>query len=476
MDSFDGAAGGEAELYDPPPLRAEPTRPALFVGDVLRRDAIAPPANLLEDPRRTLGSDPIPADRYFSQAFADLEAQKLWPKVWQFACWGQDIPNAGDIHVYRILDRSVLIVRQRDGGVKAFVNACLHRGRELCETHSHQAELKCPYHFFTWGLEGNLKWTPSKWDFPQVEEEKFRLPEVRVAEWNGFLFVNFDKDAPDLETFMGARWNDHWQSWDFTKRYKAAHVQKKVRCNWKAGQDAFIEGFHAFASHSQGAALNADDCGQLDIFDDAPNMSRMQIVLGYPSPRLDPPPAPEETFAMFLYGFMPELAGTPEGEIKPGEDSRDAGARIVRQAYAKRWGVDMSGVSTAETLDAISYFMFPNFMPWGGFAYPLVYRFRPGETPDSCIWDVMLFHPFEGDRPPSCETAYLDYDDSLMEQTQLGGLALVLHQDDVQLPAVQRGMKNLADGNLVLTEYQELRIRHFHKLLERQLGLKQSAL
>lgn len=471
MDFIEGARETDTALYDPPPLRGEETRPPLYVSDVLRRDRMAPPASLLEDSRLTLGTDPIPAERYYSPAFAQLEARELWPKVWQFACWGQDIPHAGDIHVYRILDRSVLIVRQRDGGVKAFVNACLHRGRELCEEHGHRAELKCPYHFFTWGLEGNLKWTPSKWDFPQVEEGAFRLPEVRVAEWNGFLFVNFDKDAPDLATHMGARWHEHWASWDFSKRYKAAHVQKKVRCNWKTGQDAFIEGFHAFASHSQGAALNPDDCGQVDIFDDAPNMSRMQIVLGYPSPRLDPPPAPEETFAMFLYGFMPELAGTPEGEIQPGEDSRDAGARIVRQAYSKRWGVDMSGVSTAETLDAISYFMFPNFMPWGGFAYPLVYRFLPGDSPDSCIWDVMLFHPFEGERPPSCETVTLDYDDSLMEQTQLGGLALVLHQDDVQLPAVQRGMKNLTDGKLVLTEYQELRIRHFHKLLERQLGL-----
>lgn len=458
------------QLDDPEPLRPELERPPIVIGEVLRRDPFPPPENLLEDPQLRLGTDPIPAYRYFSREYAQLEKEKLWPKVWQFACWGQDIPNPGDIHVYRILDRSVLIVRQRDGGVKAFINACLHRGRELCEEHSHQAELKCPYHFFTWGLDGGLKWTPSKWDFPQVDEAKFRLPEIRVEEWNGFLFVNFDSNAPSLAEFMGQRFLDHWKVWDFSKRFKGAHVQKRVNCNWKTGQDAFIEGFHAFASHGQGAAMNPDDCSQVDIFDDAPNMSRFQIILGYPSPRLDPQPTPEETFEYMCAAYLPEALGTPEGRIQEGEDSRDAGARIARKRYAQSFGVDTSNWSTAETLDAISYFIFPNFMPWPTMAYPLVYRFLPTEDPDWCIWDVMLFFPFEGERPPSCETSVLQPEDSLEEMTQLGGLALVLHQDDVQLPAVQRGMKNLADGKLVITEYQELRIRHYHKLLEQYIG------
>jgi hypothetical protein len=132
--------------------------------------------------------------------------------------------------------------------------------------------------------------------------------------------------------------------------------------------------------------------------------------------------------------------------------------------------MDMSDLSTSDTLDAISYFLFPNFMPWGGLANPLVYRFRPGETPDECIWETMLFHPYEGERPPSCETVYLDFDDRMIDQKALGRLALVLHQDDLQLPAVQRGMKSLESGHLTLTEYQELRIRHFHKLLGQWLG------
>ena len=154
---------GHQELTEPSTFAAEPIKPHLTVQSVRLNDASPAPA-LLEESDLRLGTKPIPASRYYSRAYFELEKEKLWPKVWQFACWGQDIPNPGDVHVYRILDRSVLIVRQRDGSLKAFHNACLHRGREICEDHGHRTELKCPYHFFTWNLAGTLRWFPSKWD------------------------------------------------------------------------------------------------------------------------------------------------------------------------------------------------------------------------------------------------------------------------------------------------------------------------
>jgi nitrite reductase/ring-hydroxylating ferredoxin subunit len=455
-----------SELFDPPTLRREDEHPALFMHDVLAQDQIKGPAHLFENSGKILTPTPVPALRYSDPEWARLEKEKVWSKVWQMGCWGEDIPNPGDIHVYRILDRSVLIVRQRDGSVKAFVNACLHRGRELCEEHGHQSELKCPYHFFTWGLEGQLKWVPSKWDFPQVDEAKFGLPEVRVEEWNGFYFINFDQDAPSLADYMGKRFVDHWKSWDFSKRYKAVHVEKHINCNWKTGQDAFIEGFHAFASHSQGAVYSSEDCGQVDIFDDAPHMSRMILPLGIPSHRLDPSPTDGDVFEMIAGAMLPKSIGEPGDTLQEGENLRRGIARVARRKMAKDWGIDATGLSETEALDAISYFMFPNFMPWGGLAYPLVYRFRPGKDPDWCIWETMLFHPYEGERPPSCEKVVLGPDDPMLDVAALGGLALVLHQDAVQLPAVQRGMKQMPGDALAVSEYQEMRIRHYHRLLE----------
>jgi len=459
------------ELFDPPVPKSEAEHPGLHVADVMRKDDIPPPATLLDNSGLTIGTEPIPASRYFSQEFADLERDKLWPKVWQFACWGYDIPNPGDIHVYRILDRSVLLVRQRDGSVKAFINACLHRGRELCEADDHQGELKCPYHFFTWGLEGGLKFVPSQWDFPQVDAKNFQLPEVRIEEWNGFLFINFDKDAMPLKHYMG-RMVEQWKDWDFSAtRFKAVHVEKQLSCNWKTGQDAFIEGFHAFASHSQGAALSPSECPQVDVYEDSPHTNRFHILIGYPSTSMPVQPDPQTIVEIMCANLLPEAMGTDEARLQPGEDSRAAIARIYRKFYSKNYGVDTSNLSTAEALDALSYFVFPNFMPWPSWSFPLIYRFRPGATPDTCIWDIMLFLPFEGERPPSAEVIRLGLDDSLLDVAALGPVAMILHQDAVQVPAVQRGMKNLVSGLVNPSRYQEMRIRHYHQTLEKYLGL-----
>jgi phenylpropionate dioxygenase-like ring-hydroxylating dioxygenase large terminal subunit len=458
------------QLPDPPTLRNEAVRPTLTMQQVLAADKVRGPDNLYEVSPDTLAPTPIAASRYVSPEFAAREKDKVWLKVWQMGCWAQDIPNPGDIHVYRNIDKSVLIVRQRDGSVRAFLNVCLHRGRELCEHHTNQAELKCPYHYFTWGLDGAHKWTPSKWDFPQIDEAHFNLPEVRVEEWNGFLFVNFDNAAPSLKDFMGQRWLDHWSAWDFTGRYKAVHVEKHINCNWKTGQDAFIEGFHAFASHSQGAVFSAEDCGQVDIYHDAPNMSRMVLPLGVPSHRLDPQPSDADVFDMMVNAMTTRQIGKPGDRLREGERLRDGYVRLTRDRFEAQWGIDASGVSECEAVDAISYFMFPNFMPWSSMSYPLVYRFRPGKDPDWCIWDTMLLYPFTGERPPSCETVVLGPDDPMLSVEPLGGLALVLHQDAVQLPAVQRGMKQMPGDALTISAHQEMRIRHYHKLLDEYLS------
>jgi phenylpropionate dioxygenase-like ring-hydroxylating dioxygenase large terminal subunit len=448
----------------------EATRPDVSYSKVIREDPVAPPDTLLENTELRLGSGPIPASRYYSREFHDLERERLWPKVWQFACWGYDICNPGDVYVYRIIDRSVLIVRQPDGSLKALINACLHRGRELCEQSGRVNQLRCPYHSFTWNLDGSLKWTPSKWDFPQVTPDNFRLPEIRIEEWNGFVFVNFDPNAPPLTHYMGRMVKD-WERWQFDKRYKAVHVRKRINCNWKTCQDAFIEGFHSYSSHPQFIPTVPDDCGQQDVFSDEPHYSRMMHPVGIPSPRLRPIPTDQQNFEALCRNFLPEAIGTEEGKLKAEESVRGGIARIARKAYMKNFGVDTSWLSTTEEIDPIAYFIFPNLMPWPSMSFPLVYHFRPESAPDWCTWDTMLLVPFSGPRPPSAPIIQIGPDDSFAKVAALGSLGLVLQQDAQHLPAVQRGMKNLRDGLVSPSEYSEVRIRHYHKTLEAYLNI-----
>jgi len=88
---------------------------------------------------------------------------------------------------------------------------------------------------------------------PHVEPEKFCLPEVRVATWEGFVFINIDPNAPPLEDYLGGI-TEHFASLarpPLRDRYKAMHVAKPVRCNWKVALEAFLEGYHTIVTHAQ---------------------------------------------------------------------------------------------------------------------------------------------------------------------------------------------------------------------------------
>jgi nitrite reductase/ring-hydroxylating ferredoxin subunit len=139
-----------------------------------------------------LGSTDIPRRRYVDRAYHELEKERLWRKVWQMACREEDIPDVGDTLVYDICDLSILVVRSAPGEIRAFFNACLHRGRQLKEGDGNNAELRCAFHGYCWNLDGSLKQIPCEWDFPHVDRAEWDLPAVQVGTWQGFVFVNPD--------------------------------------------------------------------------------------------------------------------------------------------------------------------------------------------------------------------------------------------------------------------------------------------
>ena len=131
------------------------------------RDATAPrhmtPRRLGEDAIGTPPQRPtlVPAERYYSAAFAQLEVERMWPKVWQLACTVDHVAEPGDYFEYRCGPYSVLIVRGDDGTLRAFQNVCRHRGNSLCAgAGSDLRELRCGYHGWTWDLAGVAQASP----------------------------------------------------------------------------------------------------------------------------------------------------------------------------------------------------------------------------------------------------------------------------------------------------------------------------
>jgi len=457
------------EEPEAPPTEMERPEP---LEHILRRDSIPANETLCISTENRLGTAPLDARRYYSREFFDLEIERMWPRVWQYAAWSYDIPNVGDVAVYRNAGRSVLIVRQKDNSIKAFANSCLHRGRELCtEAVQHRSELKCPYHGFTWSIDGALKWVPCQWDFPQVNAETHKLAEVRCEEWNGFVFVNFDKNAPSLRDYMGKMWAQ-WESvegWNFHNRFRAVSVIRPMAVNWKVCMEAFIEVLHAYESHTHTRAGGSDVQTQYDIWRDEPHFSRMHTPMGIPSPHCVPPPSPQEAVDNWVTGFAPELTDDPVTKLQPGEAPRDAMQRLAVMVYRQRMGVDLNGEPVSYLVDPIQYSLFPNFAPWPSLGAPIVYRFLPGDDPDHSIFETQLFVPFTGERPPSGRTVVVNPGESLASVPELGGLGLILQQDVDNLEPMQRGLKANITNKVTLAEYQEVRIRHYHETLDRYL-------
>jgi phenylpropionate dioxygenase-like ring-hydroxylating dioxygenase large terminal subunit len=443
-------------------------RPTPSVQSIFDTDPIAPPAVLRqESPPQDQSSADVSRERYFAREWHDREVEKIWRKTWQFACRIEEIPNIGDQIVYDIVNDSLVVVRTADG-VKAFINSCLHRGTLLRTEAGNAKQIRCPFHGWTWNLDGTLKLIPGQWDFPHVDKAKLCLPEAKVGLWGGFVFVNFDKDCQPFESYL-ENLPAHFEAFALENRYKAAHVAKIMPCNWKLGMEAFIEAYHVPIAHPQVATYYGDSNTQYDIWPGVRHVSRMLSVQGVPSPAMKHV-APEVTLAD-LRRDAPFYAGKPI-EIGPGETARAKLAERAREKITRSSGKDMSQLSDSESLDLIEYLLFPNMVPWGGQALPIVYRFRPhGDDPDSHIMEIMFLFAKapDGSHPEPATMRLLGPDQPWTDAPELGSAAMVADQDTDNLRRIQKGLKTSRKPGVTLARYQESRIRHFHATLDAYL-------
>jgi nitrite reductase/ring-hydroxylating ferredoxin subunit len=431
---------------------------------LLDTDTLPVPDVLRKESPQYLGSDDVPVARYTSREFFALEMERLWPRVWQMACREEDVPQVGDTLVYDITRYSILVVRSAPDRIQAFHNACLHRGRQLRECDGRASELRCAFHGFAWHLDGTLKQVPCAWDFPHVTDRQaqWKLPELRVATWGGFVFVNMDPGCEPLLDFLGEL-PSHFERWPLEERYKQVHVAKVLRCNWKVAQEAFMEAFHVVATHPQLLAGIGDANSQYDVFG---NFTRAITPNGTPSPHLKWQPTEQEMFDAMSDRRLDE---PPALVVPEGMTARQVAAMGARMMLRPVVGAGVDRLCDAEMLDSFYYTVFPNFHPWGAYNR-IVYRFRPhGCDPDESIMEVMYLAPFTGERPPAAPIHWLGPDDDWTEAPELGFLARVFNQDTYNLPKVQRGLHATVKPGVTLANYQETKIRHLHRLLERWL-------
>jgi phenylpropionate dioxygenase-like ring-hydroxylating dioxygenase large terminal subunit len=435
--------------------------PGTTYQELLDTDSHAVPDVLrLESPAPRKHND-LSIERYISRDFHDLEMEKLWSRVWQFACREEHIPNPGDYVVYEIGRHSYVVVRSHQGAIKCFVNACLHRGRMLKHYDGNCTELRCPFHGFAWETDGRLKDIPASWDFPQIVASEFSLPEAQVASWAGFVFINPDPDAAPFGEFLGGM-AAHFDRWNLADRYVQVHVIKEMRANWKIAQEAFCEAFHVNATHPQTMPYLGDTNSQVDVWD---TFSRVITPGGTPSPLLDWEPDESDILRHMLdIREDMELPWSVEGTT-----ARKSAADSARERWRPVVGGLVDEWSDAEFIDNLDYTLFPNFHPWGAFNR-IVYRFRPnGDDHRSSLMEVMMLAPFTGERPPPADVVRLDADQPWTDASELGMLAKVFEQDTFNMERVQRGLETTRKPGVTLAGYQEAKVRWLNETLDEWL-------
>ncbi len=466
-------AGDHSEI-----MRGFSTSVSPLVPELLRNDAGQVPEGLLSTGNYLPKEKKVPLSRYYDRAFADLEREKLWKKVWQFTCREEDIPNVGDRIPYDVGTLSFIIMRSGPNEFRAFNNACLHRGTQLCDGQGSGTSIRCPFHGWEWKLDGSLKNIPNRWDFPQVGTEQYRLPEAKVGTWGGFIFINPDPDAGPLEEVLGVL-PKHFERAPAEDRFTAFHLRKKVRANWKAVQEAFLEAYHVVETHSDSLPFTGDASTQYDIWTDGKaHISRLITPLGIPSPHLGEEASTEVAGNMTFAAFAMAMPGVPvpKVDLDSSLNPRSQIAQWRRQMMTAALGRDFSTWADSMLVDSIEYHVFPNFCPWFAEGLPLVYQFLPyGDDPNVSVMNVRLTAPLPagGVRPPSAPIMELDFDEPFSSKPDIGLLSVIFDQDMSNLPRVQLGLRAAAAPHAFATFglYQEQRIVHFHEVLEQMLGL-----
>lgn len=404
----------------------------------------------------------IPAHRYTSAEFADLELRRLWPRTWQLACCVDHVAAPGDWFEYRVGPFSVLIVRDGDGTLRAFQNACRHRGNSLCGgSGSGLAELKCGYHGWTWDLAGQLRRVPGRKGFGALKLSEFPLLPAQVDTWGPFVFVNLDVAAPGLDAYLEGVPAD--VSWARLEEFRCtASVVGEVAANWKTVADGFSETYHIQTLHPE-LLRNVDDVN-------APqrlwgHTGKSEQMYGVASPRFAGGLSDAEVWDSFVVTQGGRMGVSEPGsvpEVPEGSTLADVIAERIR-AHAATQGADLSGFDTDRIMRLHQYNLFPNCSVLVTADTLSALVARPGAAPGTAEMGIFAFRRASAEapyaKPVDVRVAFEDLD-----------LGYVLNQDAAVLAGIQRGLNQPGLTEIVLSQ-EEKRVINTHRNLERYLGI-----
>ena len=191
----------------------------------------------------------LPAELYTSADVLALETEAIFMKEWLCVGRAERIPNVGDWFTVTIVDEPLIIARNKAGDVCAMSAVCQHRAMQVCEGEGNSTTFKCPYHHWNYGLDGRLLGAPAMERTEAFNKADFGLPQLRVEEWLGFVFVNFDQDASPLAPTL-ERYSPFVHNYDLENAVcPGTFTLEGMPWNWKVMFENFNDGYHANRLH-----------------------------------------------------------------------------------------------------------------------------------------------------------------------------------------------------------------------------------
>ena len=334
----------------------------------------------------------IPYDWYIDPAVARLEQERIFRRTWQYAAHTGELSEPGSFVTARAGVVPVVIVRGRDNELRAFVNVCRHRGYLLCDGAGKRETIQCPYHAWTYDLDGSLRTAPRSEMEPGFDREGLGLVPILVDTWGPFVFVNPDTSGGTLAEHLGdlprivAKGGVDVDALVFHER-----TEGEYDANWKVCVENYLECYHCAIAHPSfskaidvapgtysmeehptfssqfGPAKN----GGGGIYDATGEIDRGQFHLLFPGTTLNVMPGrgnfsigpvvplgAERTYRYLDYFFLPDtdpqwIADYMELDVQVGAEDR---VLVERVQAGMRTGIVTEGTLMPESERLIGHF------------------------------------------------------------------------------------------------------------------------
>ena len=192
----------------------------------------------------------LPAKYFCDADIFNRAREKIFYRTWQYACHASELQQVGDYRCITIAEQDIFVVRNREKKLTAFYNVCRHRGHKLLDGDGRCKTITCPYHAWSYELDGRLRAAPNSQKVTGFDREKISLSAIRLEEFLGFVFVNLDGNAKPMdECYPQVRAAMTALCPDIESRKLAYEFAVKEGCNWLIAVENYNECYHCKVAH-----------------------------------------------------------------------------------------------------------------------------------------------------------------------------------------------------------------------------------